>query len=635
MERFTCFINKFFYRLDPSAMETKKPYNNQQHLINDHPDLNQMGLMSHSNQSHQLRATQQKIIQNKPLANTTVYCQPKDQYQNAHVQYTNKAWEPVQLEGKKRITSLGSRQLKFPSTKRPPESVVTMQGWLHKQGSDGLKVWRKRWFVLSDYCLFYYKGPEEEKVLGSILMPSYKVSLCSADDKVGRKFAFKCEHANMRTYYLAADSHEIMTEWVEALNMACMLQSNVPVDRQSGPSVSSMYNASLDNSDSGFHQQYPHVHSHVPHTYPKHAHHPTNHSPANFCSTMQPLYANAPPKPRRQTDGGYSSPSPRGDFHEVYSTTPNSTNTLAYQNTPLQHYTAGNTVNVQYRNCDNVPLTQYVNHNQLHNQKVHNIYHPHSHVESNIQNNERRTPDTYGRSKLNSGKNKDTSDYEDIYSDEVMYKRPLSPIAYSNIKKISPVATIPVQPVLRPYTLFANPGPQAQKQTFVHSNNMHIAMARQPERILPNVVPRPHSADFLEFELKQRNSENMVPVNLQQPRPKSSLDISQTATDSYYYSKESYADKMRKSSLYLQHYPTAHRYIKTTDNHPRTNRQPMRIGMMPKSNTQQYISNTVNETHAMLRENSTPDVCNSFYNKHNAIHDEYEALHFKREVSVG
>ena len=64
--------------------------------------------------------------------------------------------------------------LKSPVTKRISSAPVAISGWLYKQGSEGLKVWRKRWFVLSEYCLFYYKGPEEEKILGSVLLPSYK-----------------------------------------------------------------------------------------------------------------------------------------------------------------------------------------------------------------------------------------------------------------------------------------------------------------------------------------------------------------------------------------------------------------------------------------------------------------------------
>ena len=41
--------------------------------------------------------------------------------------------------------------------KRSEEAPITLQGWLFKQGSEGLMLWKKRWFVLSEFCLFYYK----------------------------------------------------------------------------------------------------------------------------------------------------------------------------------------------------------------------------------------------------------------------------------------------------------------------------------------------------------------------------------------------------------------------------------------------------------------------------------------------
>ncbi|XP_055904217.1 uncharacterized protein LOC129940018 isoform X4 [Eupeodes corollae] len=203
-----------------------------------------------------------------------------------------------QLDRKK---SSGSIQaIKSPITKRPPTSPVAMSGWLYKQGSDGLKVWRKRWFVLAEYCLYYYKGPEEEKLLGSILLPSYKVSACLPEDKIYRKYAFKCEHTNMRTYWLAAETAEAMIQWVRALTAATMMQASSESDQTSQPSVSSL-NQSADNSDSGIHtlqsQQSKLSLSQGPVT------------PASD-NGAQPLYANAPPKPRRINDGGYSSPSP-------------------------------------------------------------------------------------------------------------------------------------------------------------------------------------------------------------------------------------------------------------------------------------------------------------------------------------
>ncbi|KAG7267033.1 hypothetical protein CRUP_004168 [Coryphaenoides rupestris] len=57
--------------------------------------------------------------------------------------------------------------------------------------STGMKLWKKRWFVLSDLCLFYYRDEKEEGILGSILLPSFHVSMLSVDDHINRKYAFK------------------------------------------------------------------------------------------------------------------------------------------------------------------------------------------------------------------------------------------------------------------------------------------------------------------------------------------------------------------------------------------------------------------------------------------------------------
>lgn len=118
-----------------------------------------------------------------------------------------------------------TKLLKSPEAKRPDAGTVTFSGWLYKQGSDGLRVWRKRWFVLSDYCLFYYKSAEEEKQLGSILLPSYTVSMCLPDSKNYRKHSFKLEHKNMRTFLLASENIEGMYKWVRILEAATRMQS--------------------------------------------------------------------------------------------------------------------------------------------------------------------------------------------------------------------------------------------------------------------------------------------------------------------------------------------------------------------------------------------------------------------------
>ena len=60
----------------------------------------------------------------------------------------------------RRKSASPAASLKSPALaiKRSDTAAVTLKGWLYKQGSEGLQLWRKRWFVLSEYCLFYYKG---------------------------------------------------------------------------------------------------------------------------------------------------------------------------------------------------------------------------------------------------------------------------------------------------------------------------------------------------------------------------------------------------------------------------------------------------------------------------------------------
>ncbi|XP_015834930.1 uncharacterized protein kmr isoform X3 [Tribolium castaneum] len=463
----------------------------------------------------------QQANQPPPLHPHTQITQPSSQIwvphqPPVHYHQQNKAEAqkktPVQPQVRKepveRKKSSNASQLRSPSAKRPVEAPVTMQGWLHKQGSEGLMLWKKRWFVLSEYCLFYYKSPEEEKLLGSILLPSYKVSICGPEDKVNRKFAFKCEHANMRTYILAADSQELMMQWIRVLNLACLLQSNV--ETESAPPVPSMYNNS-EHQDSNTPV---HMHSSSNTT------DLSNPSQQELSQYNQPLYANAPPKPRRLNDGSYSSPSP--DVLERY-------------NPHMMRNIAKSPVNIYghvHLNSQS-PQPEYLHHRPKHMEYV---YTPTRELQNVPQNMERRTPDTYGRSKLNPAKPRHPTDYEDVYADQSMYKRPLSPIAYSHVKKSNPV----VNPAYRSYTPVHMLGPK----------EMAPQMRKSP------TISRPHSADFLEYELNHRHPNPGV-LTRQQPRPKSSLDINRNSNDSdnYFYSEERYAEKMRKSAQYLPKMP--------------------------------------------------------------------------------
>ncbi|XP_054879608.1 pleckstrin homology domain-containing family A member 5-like isoform X14 [Poeciliopsis prolifica] len=122
----------------------------------------------------------------------------------------------------KKIHNFGKRSN---SIRRNPSAPVIKRNWLYKQDSTGMKLWKKRWFVLSDLCLFYYRDEKEEGILGSILLPSFQISQLSVDDHINRKFAFKATHPNMRTYYFCTDTGKEMESWMKVMTDAANVHS--------------------------------------------------------------------------------------------------------------------------------------------------------------------------------------------------------------------------------------------------------------------------------------------------------------------------------------------------------------------------------------------------------------------------
>ncbi|XP_057203490.1 pleckstrin homology domain-containing family A member 7 isoform X5 [Triplophysa rosa] len=133
---------------------------------------------------------------------------------------TNSGSKGSRSSGK--VHSFGKRDH---SIKRNPSVPVVVRGWLYKQDSSGMRLWKRKWFVLADFCLFYYKDSREESVLGSIPLPSYTISPVGPEDHISRKYAFKAEHTGMRTYYFSADTQEDMNSWVRAMNQAALMQT--------------------------------------------------------------------------------------------------------------------------------------------------------------------------------------------------------------------------------------------------------------------------------------------------------------------------------------------------------------------------------------------------------------------------
>ncbi|XP_038592512.1 pleckstrin homology domain-containing family A member 6-like isoform X3 [Micropterus salmoides] len=136
---------------------------------------------------------------------------------------------PVMKDSDGRVQTFGKR---CQAAKRDPNCPVVIRGWLNKKDSSGLKLWKRRWFVLSNYCLFYYKDSREESVLGSIPLPSYKILFCTPRECKNRKFTFKVVHQGMRSYFFSADTQEDMLGWVRALSQSATMEPDSSLNRR-------------------------------------------------------------------------------------------------------------------------------------------------------------------------------------------------------------------------------------------------------------------------------------------------------------------------------------------------------------------------------------------------------------------
>ncbi|KAM4744549.1 pleckstrin homology domain-containing family A member 7 isoform 2-T2 [Anableps anableps] len=180
--------------------------------------------------------------------------------------------------GSGKVHSFGKRDH---AIKRNLNIPVVVRGWLYKQDSSGMRLWKRKWFVLSDYCLFYYKDSREETVLGSIPLPSYVIAPVEPEDHINRKYAFKAthtgmrsyiynknsvigsqaEHCGMRTYFFSADTQEDMNGWIRAMNQAALMQQSHTIKReleksvqQAVPQTNRVHNAQSSSKSEGTHR---------------------------------------------------------------------------------------------------------------------------------------------------------------------------------------------------------------------------------------------------------------------------------------------------------------------------------------------------------------------------------------------
>ncbi|GJN14560.1 hypothetical protein PR202_gb01403 [Eleusine coracana subsp. coracana] len=89
-------------------------------------------------------------------------------------------------------------------------------GWLTKQG-EYIKTWRRRWFVLKQGRLFWFKDPA--------------VTLKGAEDVLNRQFAFELS-TPAETMYFIADSEKEKEEWINSIGRSIVQHSRSVTDAE-------------------------------------------------------------------------------------------------------------------------------------------------------------------------------------------------------------------------------------------------------------------------------------------------------------------------------------------------------------------------------------------------------------------
>ena len=89
------------------------------------------------------------------------------------------------------------------------------KGFLHKQGGN-YKNWKRRYFILSENLLSYYKSPGDAQPIGVIQLLYSNVKLMTNEEK-DHVFGLITP---ARTYLFCADTDPEVSNWMAALQMA-------------------------------------------------------------------------------------------------------------------------------------------------------------------------------------------------------------------------------------------------------------------------------------------------------------------------------------------------------------------------------------------------------------------------------
>lgn len=193
-------------------------------------------------------------------------CQPNERERLPHPpkkQYFKSKTDPILIEARK--TSLqkyldelmkcdfvvkSDRFKVWLSAKCNPEfrslQLAQKEGWLTKEGHL-IKNWKKRWFILKDSLLFYFKSPQEVQPIGIIPLKNALVKKMSSL-YAERKLVFKIHPQSIVVppFYLCAENEEEFNVWVSLIKQA----TKFTFDRDSGERGESLGRDSIGGRES-------------------------------------------------------------------------------------------------------------------------------------------------------------------------------------------------------------------------------------------------------------------------------------------------------------------------------------------------------------------------------------------------
>jgi len=115
---------------------------------------------------------------------------------------------------------------------------VSRDGWLTKQGGS-IRTWKKRWFVLKDNKLYYFKSQKDVEVTGDIVLGPD--GSCTEENFDARKkkncFSVKPTSDAKRVYFMYSDRAEDAKEWINKINDAINNLKKKPADSAPTPAT--------------------------------------------------------------------------------------------------------------------------------------------------------------------------------------------------------------------------------------------------------------------------------------------------------------------------------------------------------------------------------------------------------------